>query len=116
METQIRVRKGDTCIVVCNNAMYYAIALEDLIAKKGTKNDRYIYPEIFRFIYVACTSRENAWNWTYSAFKNRTGYDKIYSNHIIGSFIQYRVLPYPMNLIPKEIQKSITEFKTKFKL
>ncbi len=37
METQIRVRKGDTCIVVCNNAMYYAIALEDLIATKETK-------------------------------------------------------------------------------
>jgi len=114
METLIRVRKGDTCIVVCNNAMYYAIALEDLIATKETKNDRYIYPDIFRFIYVACVSRNTTW--AYSSFITRTGYDKIYSNHMTGSFIQYRVLPYPMNLIPKEIQKSITEFKTKFKL
>jgi hypothetical protein len=115
METLIRVRKGDTCIVACNNAMYYAIALEDLIATKETKNDRYTYPEIFRFIYVACvSSRTNTW--IYSSFKARTGYDKIYSNHMTGSFIQYRVLAYPMNLIPEEIQKSITEFKNKFKL
>ena len=114
METLIRVRKGDTCIVVSNNSMHYAIALEDLIATKETKNDRYIYPEIFRFIYVACVSRTETW--TYSSFITRTGYDEIYSNHITGNFIQYRVLSYPMNLIPKEIQKSITEFKTKFKL
>lgn len=114
MKTLIRVRKGDTCIVVSGNSMYYALALEDLIATKETKNDIYTYPEIFRFIYVACVSRTNTW--MYSAFKARTGHDRIYSNHMTGSFIEYRVLAYPMNLIPKEIQKSITEFKTKFNL
>lgn len=114
METQIRIRKGDTCVVSCNNNLYYALALEDFIGRKDKGEDQYQYPSIFRFIYVDCVSER--WNWTYSSFKRRIGYDKIMSDHITGQYVHSRVLPYPTDLLSKEIQKSITEFKTKFKL
>lgn len=114
METQIRVRKGDTCVVSCNNNLYYALALEDFIGRKDKGEDQYQYPSIFRFIFVNSVS--GRYNWTYSSFKRRIEYDKIVSDHITGQYVHSRVLPYSMNLLPKEIQKSITEFKTKFKL
>lgn len=114
METQIRVRKGDTCVVACDNSLIYAIALEDFIGRKKYKEDYYEYPSIFRFISVDSVSTR--WSWTYSSFKRRLEYDKIYSDHITGQYVHSRILAYPMNLLSKEIQKSITEFKTKFKL
>lgn len=114
METLIRVRKGDTCVVSCNNNLYYALALEDFIRRKYKGEDQYQYPSIFRFIYVDSVS--GRWNWTYSSFKRRIGYDKIQSDHITGQYVDSRVAPYPMDLLSKEIQKSITEFKTKFNL
>lgn len=114
METQILVRKGDTCVVSCNNNLYYALALEDFIGRKEKGEDQYQYPSIFRFIYVDSVS--GRWNWTYSSFKRRIGYDKIQSDHITGQYVHSRVVAYPINLLSKEIQKSITEFKTKFKL
>ena len=114
METLIRVRKGDTCVIACSNSLYYALALEDFIGIKEDKEDHYKYPSIFRFITVdsVCTH----WSWSYTSFKRRLEYDKIQSDHINGQYVHSRIAPYPMNLLSKEKQKSITEFKTKFKL
>jgi hypothetical protein len=112
METLIRVRKGDTCIVACNNSLYYAIALENFIEIKA--DGVHSWPTIFRFITVDAVSAK--WDWTYSSFKRRIGYDKIQSDHITGQYVHSRVAPYPTNLLSKEIQESITEFKTKFNL
>lgn len=114
METLIRIRKGDTCIVACDNSLIYAIALEDFIGVKKDGEDYYEYPSIFRFISVDHVSAK--WTWTYTSFKRRIGYDKIQSDHITGQYVDSRVAPYPTNLLSKEIQKSITEFKTKFNL
>ena len=113
METLIRVRKGDTCVITTNNTMYYAIALEDLIARKNTDNDSF-YPSIFRFITVESIS--GRWAWVNSSFIRRTSYDKIHSDHITGNYVSDRVMPYPINLLPKETQKQIEKFKTKFNL
>lgn len=114
METQIRVRKGDTCIIASDNSLIYAIALEDFIGVKKDGEDHYEYPSIFRFMSVDIVSAK--WGWIYSSFKRRIGYDKIQSDHITGKYVHSRVVAYPTNLLSKEIQKSITEFKTKFKL
>ena len=114
METLIRIRKGDTCIVACDNSLIYAIALEDFIGVKKDGEDYYEYPSIFRFISVDHVSAK--WTWTYTSFKRRLEYDKIQSDHINGQYVHSRVVSYPMNLLSKEKQKSITEFKTKFKL
>lgn len=114
MKTQIRVRKGDTCVVACDNSLIYAIALEDFIGVKKDGEDYYEYPSIFRFMSVDSASAK--WSWTYKSFKRRLEYDKIASDHITGQYVHSRVLPYSMNLLSKEIQKSITEFKTKFNL
>jgi hypothetical protein len=115
METLIRVRKGDTCVVVSNNYLFYALALEDLVATKETQNNSFTYPTIFRFTYVESVSPKNR-SWINQSFIRRTEYDEIYSDHITGSNVGERVMPYPTNLLSKETQKQIEKFKTKFKL
>ncbi len=114
METLIRIRKGDTCVVSCNNKLYYALAIENFIGTKPNDQSFYTYPEIFRFIYIKNVSDRN--NWCFNSFKRRFEYDYLYSDHITGQYIGERVIPYPMNLLSMEIQKLINEFKTKFKL
>lgn len=112
METLIRIRKGDTCVVSCNNHLYYILALENLIEVKA--DGVHSYPTIFRFIYVDSTS--SRWSWVKTSFNRRLEYDKLYSDHITGKNILERVIPYPTNLLPMETQKQIEKFKTKFNL
>jgi hypothetical protein len=88
---------GDLVIISTNNILSYGVAIQ------YTCN-------IFRYIYLGRVSDKPV-KWTL----NRLTYDKLYTDHITGDYVPYRVFKVDDNQVSPEHLVVANKFREKFK-
>jgi hypothetical protein len=88
---------GDLVILSINNLLTYGLTVQ-------------YTPEIFRYIWLGRTT-DNPANW----ISSRLTHDKIYTDHIAGEYVPYRVFKIEDNQVSPEHLALANKFREKFK-